>query len=105
MSVPLLRVTRHWVCQACPQTAVTTTAGPHTQFHQCPGMHGMAVPMTEDGADCTVELNEREDYIGSELVQYAPGNGRPYMSAVTRRGDGSCDTAVYAPVATAGGGA
>lgn len=88
-----------WVCKKCPSTAVSSRQG--IPFHQCRGMHGLSVPLVTEDADCVVELSEREDYVGSEQVQLAPGNGRPYAAVITRRGDGSNDTAVYAPAATA----
>jgi len=41
---------------------------------------------------------EREDYVGDQVVQY-DDNGRPIMSVITERPDGSYDTAVMAPTA------
>jgi len=40
----------------------------------------------------------REDYVAHEIVQY-DGWGRPIMSVITERPDGSNDIAVLAPTA------
>jgi hypothetical protein len=95
----LLHRETRWSCPNCVQTARTSSPFPHSRFHQCAGLHGLTVAMVEAGTDCKVEAVEREDYVGSELVQVAPGNGRPYSSAVTTRADGSNDCTVYAPTA------
>lgn len=69
-------------------------------MHACAGLHGLTVPLTEDGTRCRVYAVERGDYVRDEGVQLAPGNQRPYMSVITERWDGSNDTAVYAPCVT-----
>ena len=99
MDVPLLSPQTHWVCPNCDLTDVTRTVGAHSRMHPCPGARGMTVPMVPDGVRCKVELREREDYVGREVVQ-VDENGRPVMSVVTTRDDGT-DCAVYAPCATA----
>jgi hypothetical protein len=86
-----------WVCPNCPTTAVTHQAAPHTEFHQCPGLAGLNAPMVREGVRCKVEAVERGDWVGAEMVQ-TDGNGRPVMSVVTTRDDGT-DVAVYAPTA------
>jgi hypothetical protein len=99
----LLAVERRWECPACDQTAVTHEASPHTRFHACRGRGGLAgmwAPMVPAGSDCTIEAVERQDYIGRESVQ-VNADGRPVMSVIVRRADGSNDTAAYAPCATA----
>jgi ribulose bisphosphate carboxylase small subunit len=52
------------------------------------------------GVKAKLTLNEREDYIGGELVQLDPERRRPVMSVVTTRDDGQ-DTLVFAPTASA----
>lgn len=94
---------RHWVCPNCTATAVTKIAKPHTQFHACRGLKGLTAPLVPEGMDCKVETRERDDYVGRELVT-ADGEGRPVMSIVTTRADGSNDCAVLAPCASAVGG-
>jgi hypothetical protein len=93
---------QRWVCPNCPQTAVTHEHRPHTEFHYCRGLRGLWAPMVPAGSDCKVEAVEREDYVGRELVT-GDGDGRPVMSIVTTRADGSNDCAVLAPCASAGG--
>jgi hypothetical protein len=44
---------------------------------------------------------ERADYVGAEKGLRYDGEGRPVMSVITDRWDGSYDTAVFAPTATA----
>jgi hypothetical protein len=52
------------------------------------------------GVKAKLTLNEREDYIGGELVQLDPERRRPVMSVVTTRDTGQ-DTLVFAPTASA----
>jgi len=80
-----------WACPLCTTEAVTVRAEPHTQMHRCSGLKGLLAPM--------VEAHEREDYVGTELVQ-TDGEGRPIMAVVTTRDDGQ-DCTVFAPTATA----
>jgi hypothetical protein len=56
--------------------------------------------MLPAGTRAKVELREREDYVGNELVQLDPERQRPVMSIVTTRDNGQ-DVAVFAPTATA----
>lgn len=87
-----------WVCKFCPATCVTEIAQPHTQFHTCRS-NGLTMPFVQDGVSCKVEVNERQDYIGKELVQ-TDARGRPVMNVNVTRDDGN-DLAVYAPTANA----
>jgi len=96
----LLTAERLWTCPNCTFTDVTTEAEPHSRFHTCRGLKGLSAPMVPAGTRCKVEAREREDYVGKELVQ-TDGEGRPVMSIVTQRWDGSNDVAVLAPCATA----
>jgi len=99
MGVPVLAAPeRRWECPNCPAEDVTREAQPHSRFHNCPGLAGLSAPMVPAGTKAKVEAVEREDYIGAEDVQY-DGNGRPIMSVVTERWDGSNDVAVLAPTA------
>jgi hypothetical protein len=98
VNLPLLRPEQHWVCPNCDQTAVThiPPGTPASQFHIC--QRGLSLPMIPEGMDAKVQVLEREDWVNGELVQ-TDDDGRPVMSAVTTRADGSNDTAVYAPSA------
>lgn len=91
----LLTREQRWECPLCDQTAVTHQPLPHTRYHTCKS--GMSTPMQPAGVKCKVELVEREDYIGKELVQ-TDANGRPVMAVKVTR-DTGIDVAVYAPVA------
>jgi hypothetical protein len=97
-AVPLLMRETLWECPNCPQTARTLEPRPHTQFHACPGTHGLTVPLVQAGVKCKIEATERADYVGRECVQFAPEDGRPYMNVITTRDDGQ-DCTVYAPCA------
>lgn len=66
-------------------------------MHPCRGLSGLMVALVPHGTSCKVEVREREDYVGKELVQ-ADVNGRPLMSVVTTRDDGQ-DVTVFAPTA------
>lgn len=92
-----------WVCAAgCGQTHQTDRILPN-RFHVCPKLRYMTAPMVLEGTSAKVTIREREDYVGKEQVQLDPERGRPVMSIVTERGDGSNDVMVFAPAATARG--
>lgn len=92
----------YWECPNCPLKEVTREAAVHTRFHNCRGLKGLSAPMVPAGTKCKVEAKDREDYVGKELVQ-TDGEGRPVMSIVTTRDDGT-DCAVLAPCARVKGG-
>lgn len=100
MSTVLVTAARHWECPNCTFTDVTHEAQPHTRFHACKGLKGLTAPMIPAGTKAKVTAVEREDFIGTETVQ-TDGEGRPVMAVITEREDGSNDTTVYAPTATA----
>lgn len=101
-AVPLLYREQRWECPNCDQTAVTREARPHTEFHSCPGIGLLSVPMVPAGTRCKVEALDRDDYVGRDVVQTIPETGRPVMAVRITRDDGE-DRAVYAPCATAAG--
>jgi hypothetical protein len=96
----LISAIHEWYCPACGATDQTKEVKPHTRFHVCPKLRFLTAPMLPRGTSAKVELNEREDYIGRELVQLDPEQGRPVMNMVTTRDEGT-DCMVYAPTATA----
>lgn len=103
MTVPILQPITRWYCpRGCGQEAVTREARPHTKFHVCPKARGLEAPMLPVGVKGKVELKEREDYIGTEMVQLDPERGRPVQSIVTTRDDG-IDCAMFMPAATLNG--
>jgi hypothetical protein len=56
--------------------------------------------MVPAGTKVKVTVREREDYVMGEDVQ-TDSDGRPVMSVTVEREDGSNDTTVYAPRASA----
>lgn len=99
--IPILAAPiRDWYCPSCGQTDQTRELEPHTRFHVCPRLRFMTVPFLEAGTKGKIELHEREDYIGDELVQRDPELGRPVMNMETTRDEGT-DLRVYAPTAHA----
>lgn len=99
MIVPVLARESRWECPNCDLTDVTTDPRPHSRMHACRGLRGLTTPMVPAGTRCKVEARDRDDYVGTDLVQ-TDGEGRPVMSVVTTRDDGQ-DCTVYAPCATA----
>lgn len=89
----------NWYCPNCGVTAETRIVA--NRWHQCAKAGGLTAPMLPEGVKAKVLVNEREDYIGSEMVQ-TDDNGRPVMSITTERDDGQ-DVAVFAPTATGSG--
>jgi hypothetical protein len=88
-----------WVCgNGCPVTSRTPGTTPN-RFHTCAALGGLTAPLVPQGSVARVRAVVREDYVGSEVVQY-DGEGRPIAAIVTERPDGSNDVAVMAPTAT-----
>lgn len=96
---PSLLVVTEWHCPACGKRDTTREARPHSRMHTCPRMRGLTTPMLRQGQRGKVELVERQDYVGQELVRLDPERRRPVQSIVVTRDDGR-DTTVFAPTAT-----
>jgi hypothetical protein len=90
----------HWECFSCDRLDTTHEQRPHSRMHACAGLGGMTVPFVPAGSRGEHRVNERQDYIGDELVQLN-ADGRPVMSIQTIREEGM-DATVYAPTARAG---
>lgn len=88
---------RQWECAHCPVTDVTPWDTPN-RYHPCSGLGGITAPMIPAGSGARTRSVVREDYVGDEIVQY-DWWGRPIMSVVTERPDGSNDVTVLAPTA------
>lgn len=99
MAVALLTPEQRWECPNCDLTQVTHEPRPHTRMHPCRGLRGITAPMVPAGTRCRVYAQEREDYVGNEIVE-RDGEGRPIMSVVTVREDGQ-DCTVFVPTAVA----
>jgi hypothetical protein len=97
----LLYAETRWECPNCPATHLTKIAGPHVPYHPCPGLLGILAPYVAAGTRCRVQAVEREDYVAGEYGVRYDAAGRPIMSVVTERWDGSNDCAVLAPTARA----
>jgi hypothetical protein len=98
--VPTLDAARRWECPSCARRIETTEPATKIPLHPCPALGGLQVPFAPVLGD---ELDrrqvrhvpiERGDYLGDENVS-------PIMAVHTERADGSHDTHVYAPIATA----
>ena len=88
-----------WYCPECH--VVARTRPEPNRWHTCARLRGIQAPMLRKGAVGRIRVVEREDYIGTEKVQLVGEDKRPVMSIRTERPDGSNDTVVLAPVATA----
>lgn len=106
MAVPILAPERRWQCPSCDRQLVTHDNETKPRLHPCRGLRGILAPFVEvDGLELRKHstrhvVNEREDYVGAELVR-TDAEGRPVMSVVTERADGSNDCHVFVPTATA----
>ena len=100
MTIVLEPPVRDWYCPQCGATDQTRESRPHSRFHPCPKLRGLAAPMLPKGVAAKSEIREREDYVANEQVRLDPERGRPVMSIVTTRDDGQ-DVVVFAPTATA----
>ena len=97
-----IRVSFAWWCPSCKQETVTHDPKVRMVGHVCPKNRFLSVPMVRKGTKAKIEVREREDYVGKELVTLDPERERPVMSIVTTRDNGQ-DTAVFAPTARATG--
>lgn len=98
----LIEAEHRWSCGRCTQVAVTRSPEPHSRLHTCAGLGGITAPLVREGTRCKVTAVEREDYVGSELVQ-RDQDSRPMMSVVTDYPDGRRDCVVLAPTAVSNG--
>lgn len=99
MTVPLLTREQFWECPNCICVDRTTDARAQP-FHRCRGLAGLTAPLVPAGTRCKVTAHEREDFIGTELVQLTQvdGKGRPIAQIRTERDEGR-DCVVLAPTA------
>jgi len=95
----LLDAWQDWECPNCGATERTRPipAGA-ARMHTCPRLHMLSAPMVLAGSDCKVIAVERGDYLNGEQ-QRTGDDGRPYMSVITERADGSNDALAFAAVA------
>lgn len=86
-----------WVCAACDARTMTETLPAKPILHPCKGMRLLLTPMIREGTVAKAETTEREDYVGTELVQ-TDAEGRPVMNVRITRDEGE-DLVVFAPTA------
>lgn len=87
---------RDWFCRTC--TAWASTESDRIPAHYCPGLSlGIPTPLVEVGVPSKIEVVERSDYVGLELVQTSM-EGRPVAAVVTTYDDRQ-DCNVFAPAA------
>lgn len=92
----LLDAWQDWSCPNCWAHDRTRPFPPNaSRFHPCPGLHGLTAPMIRAGTDCKVIAVERGDYL-RQAEQRRGDDGKPYMSVITERADGSNDLAAFA---------
>lgn len=92
--IPILRG-QNWYCPNCGLR--DTTAGPRpNRYHTCPALHGLTAPLLPESVKAKVTAQLREADVGTELVQTAPEDGKPYMTVTTLRDEGQ-DVIVFAP--------
>jgi len=105
VSVPVL-VPRRLVCPAgCGTYALDVldverqvpVGGGAATLHRCRNLAGMDVPLVPEGERAEARSLVREDYVGTDEVQY-DADGRPIMAVEVVRDDGT-DRAVFAPLA------
>jgi len=91
---------RFWKCPACSKQDVTQRSDVHTQFHECPALGGVTVPLVEvRDLDDKVQARQvtvfAEDYVGNALDNK--------VAVRTERLDGSNDVTVFPQPAVATG--
>ena len=102
MPALLIDTWQDWECPNCHLTERTRPHPPNaSRMHPCPKLHSLTAPLVRAGMDCKVYAVQRGDYLGKE-VQRTGDDGRPYMSVVTERADGSNDTVAFPGVAVFG---
>jgi hypothetical protein len=94
--IPVLDPVTEWHCPNCGLTDQTRGIVPN-RFHTCPKLHGLTAPLLRAGVKAKVELEDRGDYVGSDLVRQGD-DGHVAMGVRTTRDDGT-DFAVYAGTA------
>lgn len=89
-------MSKNWYCKSCPAWASTVTS--KIPAHLCPGLSlGLMTPLVEVGVPSKLEIVERGDFVGRELVQ-TDANGRPVAAVVTTYDDRQ-DCNVFVPTA------
>lgn len=72
---------RRWHCPSCDTRDETRQPGPHTQFHNCPALNGLGVPLIEVRshsavADARLAPNLSDDDGSLSSISTLHGSGR-----------------------------
>lgn len=86
---------RYWYCPNCDVEARSVDSS--LPMHRCGGISGLTAPLILRGTTAKTTVNDREDYVGKELVQ-TDAEGRVVMSTTTTRDDGE-DCTIYVSTA------
>ena len=78
---------RFWKCPSCQTVDRTQKAEVHTQFHTCPAMGDISIPL--------VEVSDPDDKPRARQVAMQSEYGYDTASIVTERMDGSNDCTVF----------
>lgn len=87
-----------WYCPNCGLTVQTPNVP--NRFHHCPTL-GITAPLIRQGTKAKVEVTERQDYVGSDIVT-TTDKGLAAMNVTTTRDDGT-DVLVFAAAARGSG--
>lgn len=93
--IKILQTIKRWYCPECGRQHVTNIPQPHSPMHQCASLKGAWVPFVEEGIKASLRVNEREDYIGTDIGQ-TDDDGKIIRSITTIREDGE-DCHILAP--------
>lgn len=78
---------RFWRCPSCSTVDKTQRADVHTQFHDCPALGGLNVPL--------VEVQDSDDRPKARQLEVQSEYGYETASVLTERMDGSNDCTVF----------
>ena len=90
---------RWWACPACTTRDRTQRPEPHTQFHNCPALGGLGIPLVEVASP---DSKPKARQVVVEAEDYVEHNN-PVTAVRTERADGSNDCTVFPSSATAAG--
>ena len=82
---------RFWRCPSCDKLDRTQRADVHTQFHDCPALGGLNIPLAEVRDPDTRPGARQVPVLAEDYV----GNANPLTSVRTERTDGSNDCTVF----------
>lgn len=87
MVISLAAPVRFWKCPSCQTVDKTQRSDVHTQFHPCPALGGVSIPLAE--------VSDPDDKPDARQVTIGRDDGPGLASVLTERGDGSNDCTVF----------